>query len=147
MARPTKFTQTLVDKICDRLASGESLRKICADATMPAKITILRWLEKNEPFRAQYARARELQAENDVDEIIDIADSVKDGDANQIAAARLRVDARKWAASKKAPKKYGDKITQELTGTDGAAIKIELSGEELKQELIKRGLPTQYLEE
>src|SRR5258708_21712114 len=32
------------------------------------------------------------------------------------------VDARKWLMSKMAPKKYGDKITQEVTGKDGAAL-------------------------
>ena len=39
-----------------------------------------------------------------------------------ISRSRLRVDARKWMLSKMMPKKYGDKITQELGGIDGAPI-------------------------
>ena len=36
-----------------------------------------------------------------------------------ISRSRLRVDARKWLASKHHPKKYGDMVTQKVTGADG----------------------------
>jgi hypothetical protein len=42
-----------------------------------------------------------------------------------IERARIRIDARKWTMSKIAPKKYGEKITQEQTGPNGEAIKHE----------------------
>ena len=35
---------------------------------------------------------------------------------------RLRVDPRKWLLSKALPKIYGDKLTAELTGKDGAPL-------------------------
>ena len=53
------------------------------------------------------------------DEIISIADSVKDAgpaDSAKVNAARLRVDARKWVASKLKPKVYGDRVEAALTG-------------------------------
>jgi hypothetical protein len=94
---------------------------------MPGKATVFRWLGANEEFRDQYARAREAQAEALADEIIDIADDghndwmernqgdaagwVQNGEAMQ--RSRLRVDARKWVASKLLPKKYGDKLDHE----------------------------------
>lgn len=53
------------------------------------------------------------------------ADGVKRTDQDVIARSRLRVDARKWYASKLAPKKYGDKITQEISGPDGGAVQID----------------------
>ena len=42
--------------------------------------------------------------------------------------ARLRSENRRWLLSKLAPKKYGDKIVQEITGDDGGALitRIEL---------------------
>ncbi|TXH58050.1 MAG: terminase small subunit protein, partial [Desulfurellales bacterium] len=43
-------------------------------------------------------------------------------DATAVARNRLRVDARKWLASKLAPKKYGDKVLNEVTGANGGAI-------------------------
>jgi hypothetical protein len=112
--RPSKYTKALAARICERMCEGESLRKICADPKMPHMATVLRWVgseaEDKAGFREQYARAREAQADKFADELVDIADEGTNENANII---RLRMDARKWAASKLAPKKYGDKQTTE----------------------------------
>jgi hypothetical protein len=120
MARPSDFTQETADAICERLIAGESLRNIVKSDEMPASSTVFRWLAANEAFREQYARAREAQADHLAEEILQIADDgendtyvTDDGQAvnhDVIARSRLRVDARKWLASKLAPKKYGEKI-------------------------------------
>lgn len=142
MARPTDFTQALVDTICQRLAEGESLRAICRDDEMPGATTVFRWLASDDDaykgFREQYARAREAQADYYAEEILEISDdgtndwmerknadgSVGDIILNgeHVQRSRLRVDARKWFASKVAPKKYGDKLTAELSGPNGGKI-------------------------
>ena len=44
-------------------------------------------------------------------------------DAVKVNAARLRMDARKWVASKLKPRKYGDKVA--LTGHDDGPVKTE----------------------
>ena len=68
-------------------------------------------------FAEQYARAREAQADALADEIVDIADGAdSSGDA---ARDRLRIDARKWAAARLTPRKYGDAVKVE-TGAKGA---------------------------
>ncbi len=54
-------------------------------------------------FLEQYARVSELQTDIFIDEIIDIAD----GTENDVQRDRLRIDSRKWIASKLKPKKYG----------------------------------------
>jgi hypothetical protein len=78
---------------------------------MPSMPTILKWLENHKQFANQYARAREVQADTYADEITEISDSVKGETENAIVqAARLRVDARKWIASKLKPRKYGERI-------------------------------------
>ena len=113
MGRPSVFTQELADNICSRLANGESLRAICnseRDESIPSIGTILRWVGENEDFQKQYARAREIQAETHADDIVSIADGPLMDDSVKTARDRLRVDARKWVASKLLPKKYGDKI-------------------------------------
>lgn len=136
MGRPSDYTQEIADAICERLADGESLRKICQDEEMPNKSTVFRWLAANKEFCDQYAHAREAQADSLADEILDISDDgscdtyVDDNgntrtDQEVIGRSRLRVDARKWLASKMAPKKYGDKVTQEHTGPDGKPVQIE----------------------
>ena len=69
--RPTKYTPELTNRICERLAGGESLRAVCRDETMPDRATVLRWLgDDKAEFRDQYARAREAQAEVIADEIL-----------------------------------------------------------------------------
>jgi hypothetical protein len=133
MARPSEFTQEVAEAICDRISQGESLRKICSDDDMPGKSTVMRWLDANASFRDQYARAREAQADYWAEEIIEISDNgendtYKDSDGHErtnqdvIARSRLRVDTRKWLMARMAPKKYGDKITQEVTGADGSPL-------------------------
>lgn len=80
---------------------------------MPAKSTVTGWaLQDVEGFAAQYARAREAQAEHYAEEIITIADTEED--ANR---ARVRIDARKWTASKLLPKRYGDRVELEHSGS------------------------------
>ena len=129
-----RFSQEVFDEICVRIAEGESLRKICKDEKMPSLVTVWKWLNNSEELVKQYTRAREEQAETLVDEMIDIADYKKDDTyfdedgkevINQevIARSRLRVDARKWVASKLKPKKFGDftKVQAEVKDTSTAS--------------------------
>jgi hypothetical protein len=139
--RPSSYTTDIGAGLCARLADGESLKAICAGDDMPDKATVYRWLAANDEFRDLYTRAREDQADTLADEIVAIADEEctmiraekhpgvraddDDGyaevvfDSTAVARNRLRVDARKWVAAKLKPKKYGDKIQQELSGPDG----------------------------
>lgn len=142
LGRPSDYTQETADIICSRIAAGESLRTICLDDEMPGQSTVFRWLESRLDFREQYARAREAQADFYADEIIKISDDgsndwmerrseaekgagVNTGwvlNGEHVQRSRLRVDARKWYASKVAPKKYGDKLISEHSGPDGGPI-------------------------
>ena len=100
---------------------------------MPDKSNVLRWLAKDDKFRDQYAHAREAQADYYAEEIIEISDDSsgdeqtdEDGktriNSEFVNRSRLRVDTRKWLMARMAPKKYGDKITQEVTGADGSPL-------------------------
>ena len=114
------FSQAAADLICENPASGESLRKICGedrDPSLPGQTVVYAWLKDNEAFAKQYALAREMQGETYADRIVDEAMSAEDA-----GLGRLRMDALKWTASKLAPKKYGDKDTQEHTGKDGVPL-------------------------
>lgn len=112
VGRPSKYTNELVARICSRLADGDSLRGICSEPDMPDRETVRRWLREKEDFRGQYARAREDQADVYAEDVVVIADTEPDPQV-----ARVRIDARKWAAGKLAPKKYGDRIINEHEGS------------------------------
>jgi hypothetical protein len=126
IGRPTLFSIELAQAICDRIADGESLRSICASKMMPCRATVLTWLADNPDFLGQYARAREAQTDFFAEEVIEIADRATAKTVNQ---ARLRFDARRWFASKVAPKKYGTRIETEVSGKDGGPIQhhVDLS--------------------
>ena len=118
--RPTDCTPEVVEEICSRLASGESLRHICEDAHLPVTRTIYRWvIEDREGFSHQYAKARHSQAMHWAEEILTIGDNENREDTQR---ARLRVDTRKWLLSKVLPKVYGDKVT--LAGDSEAPLEV-----------------------
>lgn len=122
--RPTKFTQNIFDSICEEISTTSKSLKVICKTFYISTVTFYKWMKGNEALINIYARAREAQAEILADEIIEIADnSEKDTiqtDTGElpnnewIARSRLRVDARKWAASKLAPKKYGEKQAVDL---------------------------------
>lgn len=136
--RPSIFEQSLADTICARLGDGQSLREICRDASMPDKSTVFRWLAQHEPFRQQYAVAREAQADHLLEEMLDIADDatndwmtrqqgegeIRVPDPEVVSRSKLRIATRQWMMAKMSPKKYGDKITQEHSGVDGKPIEV-----------------------
>lgn len=138
--RPSIYSPALAEEICIRLAGGESLRSICSNEQFPNKSTVLRWLfdGKHETFCDQYAKAREAQAEHMADELLDIADDAtndymvresSEGSFVQLAPehinrSRLRVDTRKWVASRLLAKKYGDKVENTHVGDANRPIAV-----------------------
>lgn len=123
------YNQAVATEICERIAHGQSLRKICADEHMPAVRTIFNWFHMFPEFLQQYTRAKQEQAEAFAEEILDIADEssndfiedaatgLKKLNSEHVQRARLRIDTRKWLMSKMMPKKYGDKLDVEQNGS------------------------------
>lgn len=128
MARPSRYSTKLGDAICDRIAEGESVRKIGEDESMPSARQIHRWLASDadmyKGFRQQYAHAKDEAAERFAEEIIEIADTEPDHNR-----ARVRIDARKWTAAKLLPKKYGTD-RQEITGAEGGPLTVRVIRED-----------------
>lgn len=122
--KPSIYTPEVADKILEQIAAGRPLVKICRAAGMPAYRTVREWIaDDREGFKARYATAKEDQADFLADELLLIADaSVKCTTPEQIAAARLRVDVRKFSAAKLKPRLYGEKVQQEHTGAGGGPI-------------------------
>jgi len=127
MARPTKLTDEIRDEICERLASGESLRSICGDERLPVMSTVLLWVVNDrDGFSEHYSRAREAAGYAHADRLVDVVDRVSAGeyDPNQ---ARAMLDGLKWAAERMAPKAHSQKVQQEHTGKDGGPIETQTS--------------------
>lgn len=118
--RPPEYTPEIGAEICRRLSEGESLRRICLEERMPDRSTVLLWAvcpkELTEEFSRQYAKARQAQAEGYIEDVVDIADGADGGDPIR---DRLRVDTRKWIASKVLPK-FADHL--KVSATIGLSI-------------------------
>jgi terminase small subunit-like protein len=133
VGRPSDYGPDIAAHICAEIAAGKSMREICRADGMPDMRTVFRWLAAHAEFCQQYARAREAQADYMAEEILEIADDAtndwtkrEDGsdavNTEVVQRSRLRVDARKWLMAKLQPKKYGDRIAQEVTGGDGLPL-------------------------
>jgi hypothetical protein len=127
MGRPPKYNQEVADTICEEIAtSSKSMVTICKELGVEVR-SVFRWLRDNKDFCHQYACAREAQSDFLVEEMLNIADDhtrdvqeielipgsgIKSQtvDYEVIQRSKLRVDTRKWIASKLKPKKYGDKL-------------------------------------
>lgn len=147
--RPCEFSPAIAARICWEIAEGASLTKVCSAEGMPSRNAVYQWMDREEPackaFKDSYARAVEARAEKLAEEIISIADDDsndygykesedRDGAGakpcilqDNIQRARLRVDSRKWIASKLFPKKYGDKVQQEVTGAEGGPVAFQVT--------------------
>ena len=112
LGRPSIKSEAICAEVLHRISEGQSLRKIGSDPELPDTRTLMRWLDSDEEFRQRYARAKEASADVMAEEIMEIADDLSD-DAN---SRRVRVDARKWIASKLKPKSYGERVEAHLSG-------------------------------
>lgn len=133
------YCETTALSVCRELMKNRSLREICADPRYPSIHTVIKWLADpaRADFREHYYYARRIQAELRIDEIFEIADDTsndwkptydKDGEINglkpdneAIQRSRVRIDTRKWYASKMIPRIYGDKLDVELDATGDLA--------------------------
>jgi len=103
---------------------------------MPSIGAVCRWLteEDKKPFLEQYTRAREVQADAIFEEMFEIADDGSNDwtkedegyrqNGEAIQRSRLRIDQRKWAIGRMAPKKYGDKLNVDATVKHEGALAL-----------------------
>lgn len=108
--------------ILHRMENGEAITTICQEPDMPYYSIFSRWCNSSPELFSEYARARQIQADYYADQTVAIADFESDN-----IRARNRMDARRWHASKIAPRKYGDRIQNEINATIENKYKVDLS--------------------
>lgn len=123
MAYSEKQKKDIINRICEDIQNGRSLRSVLKDDYTPDAVTFYKWIDADEEKLKQYARACEMRADAIFDEMFDIADdSSGDREAfvgvNRIHRHKLQIDTRKWALAKMNPKKYGDKLQVDSTIND-----------------------------
>jgi len=147
--RPRTFDREPVQKaLCEMIARSNKSLDTCVNElkqSLKHGLTvsmIFDWLDKDKAFAEQYARAKEEQADFLVEEMLQIADDTSEDDIfiekddasgksakrvcnNEfVQRSRLRVDTRKWIASKLKPKRYGDRLDLNSTGQEDVKITV-----------------------
>lgn len=144
--RANTYTEEMGERICSLVATHPyGQKKLCRlYPDLPDDTTIFDWRLKHVEFARQYDKAKRKQAELLAEEIIDIADDtyndiIIDKNGNEqcntefVQRSRLRMDARKWLASKLVPKVYGDVSQIKALEEDNEKYRKEL--EELRAKL------------
>lgn len=126
-------TQEQIDTVCEMVSNGQTLRQIAAHFGCSVGY-VLKWVGQSPEYSEQYARARDSAADLFETEIIEAALSVSPDTA---AADRVKIDALKWVAGRRAPKRYGDRVQTEHSGsiqlTDMTDDELERRIQALKQ--------------
>ena len=115
--RPTIYEEGILQRVCDGLTEGLSIKQTCEPIDMPRWQEVYLEMQRNEDVRTAIAHAREAQQEVTADDIVEMADLATPEDHNVV---KLRIWARQWRAAKLAPKKYGEKQSVEVTADIGA---------------------------
>ena len=117
MTRPIKFSSEVMwPVILEAIANGQSLSAILRQHDFPSYAWAKAQLRGDSGLRRQYEQAVEDRADRLAEELIELADEpMPDGlDGPGMSAwvqkLRVRIDVRKWAASKLRPRAYGDRL-------------------------------------
>ena len=131
VGRPTKRTPAVVKRILEGLANGTPLTLLCDDVKMPNCDAVRCWMNSDPEFSSAIARAREAGFDRIAATALELSDGAMNhahgmpgtGEAGaRVMAVKLAVETRLKLLAKWDPKRYGDKITQEISGPDGGPI-------------------------
>lgn len=150
------YTQELADAICERLAAGEPLAQICRDKGMPSDRAVRYWADPNsngykgDEFASAIAQARARGFDAIAESCLEIADDARNDwmerlrlggeggerpivsyelNGEHVQRSKLRIETRLKLLAKWDPKRYGDKLTTEVTGNVKHDHTVGLSGE------------------
>ena len=117
MPRPVEFDPALIwPRVLEAIANGQSLSSILRQPGSPSYAWAKAQLRGNDTLRQAYDQAVEDRADRLAEELIELADSPMppglDGPRASawVQQLRLKLDSRKWAASKLRPRVYGDRM-------------------------------------
>ena len=120
MSRPIKFPMNeFWPAILEQIGAGSSLSAIARQPGAPSYAWMKQALRENEELRKRYQDACDDRADLLAEDIERLADEEipegLDGPGRSawVQRQRLRVDARKWTASKLRPKQWGDRLITE----------------------------------
>ena len=110
-----------IDRIAEMLANGVTLTAIAKDAGVSIGF-FLQWIAADDDRSARAREARTHAAKLWDERALDVIEQASD--PFELQRARELAQHYRWRASKTAPRDYGEKMTQEVTGANGGALQI-----------------------
>lgn len=109
---PVKYSPELALAICEAVAEGLSLVKVCELPDMPSRGTVYKWLTVYPKFFDAYERAREISAQSLEDEAIDMARMLtaqNDFTGTKVQAYNIAMQQLRWSAAHRDRNRYGER--------------------------------------
>lgn len=135
--RPSKFTPAVLRRIVDGLSEGTPLTVICAPAAMPSDNTVRDWMNADPDVAGAIARARDRGFDKIALEALRIADTPIIGEeitesedgmqvkrSDMLGHRKLQIETRLKLLAKWDPKRYGDRMAQEISGPNGGPVTV-----------------------
>lgn len=133
--RPSKLTSAVLKRIVDGLSEGTPLTVICSPAAMPSDRTVRDWMDANPEVSAAIAGAREAGFDRIALDALAIADNTEQDtiltdkgseipNSEWISRSKLRVETRLKLLAKWDPKRYGERMAQEISGPNGGPVTV-----------------------
>lgn len=131
-----KGKEAALEEIIQRLSEGETLTAICRADHLPKPRTVYEWADEDKELGARIARAKQEGCDAIADQCFAIANAPgettvttihPDGGvtvqkSDNVAHRKLQIYTRMQLLAKWAPKKYGEKVTQEIEAPSGPVI-------------------------
>jgi hypothetical protein len=114
-------------RVIEGLSDGVPLAQLCREEGMPAYRTVYDWLNVDEQFAAEFARARDVGFDVIAESVFDIIDDCP-ANSEHVQRAKMRAEYRLKLLAKWSPKRYGDKQELKHSGDPNAPVQVEHKG-------------------
>ncbi len=129
------YTEEIANRICDEIANGRILNRICIEEPWAPSMTAARmWMMDYPEFEQAYKLAVHIRADTFAFETVELADNAIDG--VNIESTRLQIGARQWLAGKIRPADYGNRAIVETKVEQNVNMTGQLNVAHLSMEQI-----------
>ena len=119
-ARTLANRDQIITEICKGLSTGEPLASLCRSPDMPSREAIYQWVKEDPALLDRLNAAKDDGADCLAQGCLAIVDDLKEDPASR----RIRVETRMKLLSKWFPKRYGDRVEVEQSGTVNMVVSI-----------------------
>lgn len=123
-AQALMATEAFWDQLWTHLAEGNSLRSFTGDGSVITYTMLFDRIHKDPQLSERYETIRNMRALANAERIEKLADQVEQEQLDP-NAGRVAIGARQWLAERMDPKRWGNKIQQDIKLTDTTQLHLE----------------------